>query len=88
MTLTPDEQFAAINVLRNTGFIEAWMLNNNNNETEIGFLVPAQEGDFTSLERSPSTREVVFSLLKVLTHMKVTVGANRPLKRPEFVGGS
>jgi hypothetical protein len=75
MILSADEQLAVTRVLREAGFTAAWILDSDD-QTEVVFLVPKREGDFSSLAESESVSEVVESLMAILPGKKVWVGPN------------
>jgi hypothetical protein len=76
MTLTEGEIVATAEVLRKAGFTTAWVLDDGD-ETEVAFLVLRTEGDFRSIQESPSTGLVVKALKAVLPHRKVFLAAFR-----------
>jgi hypothetical protein len=74
MTLNEDQKEAISRVLKEEGFTSAWVLENSD-ESEAVFLVPGAEGDFRSIQESPSTGLVVRALKAALPHRKVFLGA-------------
>lgn len=72
MDLTTEQKRESAQILRAAGFTAAWILNSED-QSEIVFLVPKDEGDFSSLSESPTVHAVVMELKKVLPGLKVWV---------------
>lgn len=76
MDLTAEQERESAQILRTAGFTAAWILDSED-QSEIVFLVPKDEGDFSSLSESPTVHAVVLALMKVLPGLKVWVSDDK-----------
>lgn len=76
MRLSADEKLAATQVLLAAEITAAWILDSDD-QSEVVFLVPKNEADFSSLTESESVSALVESLMEVLPGVKIWVGPNR-----------
>lgn len=74
--LTDEKKLLVTRVLREVGFSAVWILDSDD-RSELVFLVPRDEGDFSSLEESASVGEIVETLMALLPGIKIWVGPNR-----------
>ena len=72
MDLTTEQKRKSTQILRAAGFTAAWILNTED-QSEVVFLVPKDEGDLSSLSESPTVHAVVMELKTVLQGLKVWV---------------
>lgn len=69
MDLNDEQQRASARVLREASFSAPWMLDSDD-QSEIVFLVPKNEGDFSSTVESATIGHVDVTLMEILPDLK------------------